>query len=120
MEKVISQANKKIDYKTEDTLFYYDRELFAINRQNIKSVYTGKIDYNINSQLDPLTNVAKMNQNWIIQSERQILLLTPWGREEFGNPLGSRISNPCGSFTYSNLYPVNTLLGNPCSAMLGF
>jgi len=61
-----------------------------------------------------------MNRNWLLQTERQILFLTPWGREVFGNQLGARISNPCGIFTFSNLYPVNTLLGNPCSAMLGF
>lgn len=116
----MSQANKKIEYKTEDTLFYYDRELFAINRQNIKSVFTGKVYYNISSALEPLTNVVKMNRNWLLLSERQLLLLTPWGKEEYGNQLGSRISNPCGAFSFSNFYPVNTLLGNPCSAMLGF
>jgi hypothetical protein len=61
-----------------------------------------------------------MHRNWLLQSENQLLLLTPWGREDFGNQLGSRISNPCGAITYSDFYPVSTFLGTPCSAMLGF
>ncbi len=65
-------------------------------------------------------NVHKIHKNWLIQTDTQILLVTPWGQEYLGQQLGARISNPCGNITSSQLYPVTTLLGHPCSVLLGF
>lgn len=83
-------------------------------------MFGGKVYYTVGSHLEPIVSAVKMGRNWLLQTQHQILLLTPWGREEFGNQLGARISNPCGLLTFSQLYPVYTLLANPCSAMLGF
>jgi hypothetical protein len=83
-------------------------------------VHSGKTYHSFSQPFDGAVRAAKINKNWLIQSEQTVALITPWNREELGSPIGSRISNPCGNISFSSLYPVLSLLGSPCSVMLGF
>lgn len=120
MDKVNTQVKKDTEIKTEEALFCYDQELFAVSRSAVRAVADNRVCYQINPPLDQLTAVHKMHRNWLLQSPTCILLLTPWGREEFKQQLGARISNPCGNITCAQPYPVTTFLANPTSVLLGF
>lgn len=120
MRNVKSIAKNKIETKNEEALYLYDRGLYTVTRQGIRTLPSGRIIHSFSPPIDNPTRVAKINKYWMVESEQAVHMITPWHREELGSQVGSRISNPCGLITYSSLYPVLTLLGSPCSALIAF
>jgi hypothetical protein len=120
MKNVKNIVKNEIENKNEDAIFLYDKELYSVSRHNIKGVYSGKTYHSFNQTLDNSIRGSKINKNWVIESEQTLTLITPWNREEFGNAIGGRISNPCGNITYACLYPVLSMLGSLTSVLIGF
>lgn len=120
MEKVQSMLKNEKEFKTEETVFTYDKELIAITKQKIQGVYNAKVYQTFSPAIEGLISANKWHRNWLLQSDSSITLLTPWNREEFSNAMGGRISNPCGNITFTEFYPVASLLGSPCSVLMGF
>ena len=97
----------------------YSGELMSVGRKGIKNVYSGR-EVHSYSPFEAIKHACKLHRNWLIQSEEKVLLVTPWHQEEIGAPIGTRISNFSGAIRVAVFHPVLTLMGSPCSALVGF
>lgn len=120
MKNVKTVAKNEIENKNEEAVYVYDKVLYAVGRHGIRAVHSGKVYHGFGKSMEGVVRASKINKNWLVETGQAVTLVTPWNREEVGSAVGARISNPSGNISYSALYPVLTLLGSPCSALLAF